>query len=128
VVDGQENPLVLIDTAKLYEVQKYCSLTNHVWAGFHISFNVAAWKKLPSDVQEIATRIFNEEALAEREDFVRMTKDEQQNLSSKGLTFNAPDNKLFRDALAKSGFYADMKKSMGDAGWALLEKYTGPLG
>ena len=35
VVDGQENPLVLIDTAKLYEVQKYCSLTNHVWAGIH---------------------------------------------------------------------------------------------
>ena len=35
IVDGQENPLVLIDTAKLYEVQKYCSLTNHVWSGFH---------------------------------------------------------------------------------------------
>jgi len=37
VVDGQENPLVLIDTAKLYEVQKYCSLTNHIWAGFHVA-------------------------------------------------------------------------------------------
>ena len=45
IVDGQENPLVLIDTAKLYEVQKYCSLTNHVWSGFHTSFNVAAWKR-----------------------------------------------------------------------------------
>jgi tripartite ATP-independent transporter DctP family solute receptor len=128
VVDGQENPLVLIDTAKLYEVQKYCSLTNHVWAGFHISFNVATWKKLPPDIQETATRVFNEEALAERDDFVKMTKDEKQNLTSKGMTFNAPDNKLFRDALAKSGFYADIRKTMGDDGWVLLEKYTGPLG
>ena len=33
LVDGQENPLILIDTAKLYEVQKYCSMTNHIWAG-----------------------------------------------------------------------------------------------
>src|SRR5215831_2288489 len=38
VVDGQENPLILIDTAKLYEVQKYCSMTNHLWVGLHVSF------------------------------------------------------------------------------------------
>ena len=66
IVDGQENPLVLIDTAKLFEVQKYCSLTNHVWAGFHTSFNVAAWKKLPPDLQEICHRNFSAVAIAER--------------------------------------------------------------
>lgn len=127
IVDGQENPLVLIDTAKLYEVQKYCSLTNHIWAGFHTSFNVAAWKKLPPDLQELCHKHFNEQALAERGDFVTMTKTEQQNLTAKGLTFNSPDNKPFREALAKSGFYPDMKKTAGDKGWALLEKYVGPL-
>lgn len=50
LVDGQENPLILIDTAKLYEVQKYCSMTNHIWVGLHISFNTAAWKRLPDAV------------------------------------------------------------------------------
>ena len=59
VVDGQENPLVLIDTAKLYEVQKYCSLTNHVWAGIHVSFSNAAWKRLPPDLQEMSDKHFN---------------------------------------------------------------------
>ena len=39
LVDGQENPLILIDTAKLYEVQNYCSMTNQIWVGLHISFN-----------------------------------------------------------------------------------------
>ncbi len=34
IVEGQENPLALISTAKLYEVQKYCSLTNHMWDGY----------------------------------------------------------------------------------------------
>jgi tripartite ATP-independent transporter DctP family solute receptor len=127
IVDGQENPLVLIDTAKLYEVQKYCSLTNHVWAGFHTSFNVAAWKRLPPDLQETAHRIFSEEALAQRQDFVTMTTTEQQNLTGKGMTFNAPDQKAFREALAKSGYYPDMKKTAGDKAWSLLEKYVGPL-
>jgi TRAP-type C4-dicarboxylate transport system substrate-binding protein len=127
IVDGQENPLVLIDTAKLYEVQKYCSLTNHVWAGFHTSFNVAAWKRLPPDLQETVHRIFTEEAVAERQDFVKMTTNEQQNLITKGLTFNAPDSKPFREVLAKSGFYPDMEKTAGDQAWALLEKYVGPL-
>jgi TRAP-type transport system periplasmic protein len=127
VVDGQENPLVLIDTAKLYEVQKYCSLTNHVWSGFHTSFNVAAWKKLPPDLQEVVYRNFTAATLAERQDFLTMTQNEQQNLAAKGLTFNAPDGKPFRDVLVKNGFYTDMKKTAGDKAWALLEKYVGSL-
>lgn len=33
VVDAQENPLVLIEAGKFYEVQKYCSMTSHLWDG-----------------------------------------------------------------------------------------------
>jgi hypothetical protein len=43
------------------------------------------------------------------------------------MAFNAPDTKPFREALAKSGYYPDMKKTAGDKAWALLEKYVGPL-
>ncbi|MGA3401442.1 MAG: TRAP transporter substrate-binding protein [Acetobacteraceae bacterium] len=127
VVDGQENPLVLIDTAKLFEVQKYCSITNHVWSGFHVSFSIPAWQKLPPDLQEIAHRNFTEAAIAQRGDFVKMTQSEQQNLTAKGLTFNTVDTKPFRDVLSKNGFYPEMKKASGDQAWALLEKYVGPL-
>jgi tripartite ATP-independent transporter DctP family solute receptor len=128
VVDGQENPLVLIDTAKLYEVQKYCSLTNHVWAGFHMSFNMNAWKKLPSELQAQVTDTFTAAAKVQRQDFVKMTADEQANLTAKGMTFNSPDLKPFRDALSKSGFYPEMKKTAGEKAWGLLERYVGPLG
>jgi TRAP-type transport system periplasmic protein len=65
--------------------------------------------------------------VAERRDFVTMTQTEQQNLAAKGLTFNQPDIKPFREVLAKSGFYPDMKKTAGDKAWGLLEKYVGPL-
>jgi len=127
VVDGQENPLVLIDTAKLYEVQKYCSITNHVWAGIHVSFSNSAWKRLPSDLQEMSEKHFNETALMERDDWQTMTRQETENLKGKGMVFNAPDIAPFQEALRKSGFYPDMKSKAGDTAWALLEKYVGKL-
>jgi TRAP-type transport system periplasmic protein len=127
VVDGQENPLVLIDTAKLYEVQKYCSITNHTWAGIHVSFSNPAWRRLPPDLQDMAEKHFNQAALIEREDWQKMTKQETENLKSKGMVFNSPDTKAFQDVLRKAGFYPDMKEKSGETAWALLEKYVGPL-
>ena len=127
IVDGQENPLVLIDTAKLYEVQKYCSITNHVWAGFHTSFNVAAWKKLPPDLQETVHRMFSAEALAERQDFVAMTEYGTKNLTSKGLAFNKPDIQPFRQRTGEIRLLPDIRKTSGDKAWALLEQYVGTL-
>ncbi len=127
VVDGQENPLVLIDTAKLYEVQKYCSLTNHTWAGIHISFSKLAWQRLPPNLQQLAEKHFNEKALQERADWQVMTKKEIANLTGKGMIFNSPDPKPFQDALRKTDFYPVMKQKSGEKAWALLEKYTGTL-
>ena len=53
VVDGQENPLAIIATAKLFEVQKYLSLTNHMWDGFWFLANRRAWERLPEDLRAI---------------------------------------------------------------------------
>jgi len=127
LVDGQENPLILIDAAKLYEVQKYCSMTDHIWVGLHVAFNNDAWKKLPADLQEIAHRNFSRAALSERDDWRRMDETEAAALKDKGLVFNTPDTQAFRAALRNSGFYPDMKMTLGDQGWALLEKYVGAL-
>ena len=127
LVDGQENPLILIDTAKLYEVQKYIAITNHVWAGIHYSFANPAWKRLPPDLQDLAAKHFTAAALVEREDWQKMTKQETENLTGKGMVFNTPDTKPFQDVLKKAGFYGEMKQKSGDKAWALLEKYVGPL-
>ncbi|MBV9827756.1 MAG: TRAP transporter substrate-binding protein [Alphaproteobacteria bacterium] len=127
LVDGQENPLILIDTAKLFEVQKYCSMTNHIWVGLHVAFNPAAWKRLPPDLQALAYKHFSEAAIAERADWQQMDKTEIDKMTKGGLVFNKPDPKPFQEALRKAGFYPDVKKQMGDEAWKLLEQYTGPL-
>jgi tripartite ATP-independent transporter DctP family solute receptor len=127
LVDGQENPLILIDTAKLYEVQKYLAITNHSWAGIHYSFSNPAWKRLPANLPDLSTKHFSAAALTEREDWQTMTKEEKEKLTGKGMVFNTPDTKPFREVLKQAGFYTDMKKKSGDKAWGLLEKYVGPL-
>ena len=51
----------------------------------------------------------------------------QKTLESKGLVFNKPDPEPFRDALRKSGYYAQWQKSYGEQAWTVLEKYSGKL-
>ncbi|WP_134702772.1 TRAP transporter substrate-binding protein [Ammoniphilus sp. YIM 78166] len=54
VVDGQENPLVIADTFKLYEMnQKYMTLTGHLYSPALIVFSKSSWDKLPAEFQAI---------------------------------------------------------------------------
>ncbi|MCD0421644.1 MAG: TRAP transporter substrate-binding protein [Rhodopseudomonas sp.] len=127
VVEGQENPLVLISTAKLYEVQKYCSLTNHMWDGFWFLANRRAWEKLPPDVRAIVAKNINAAAVKEREDTAKLNATVKEELTAKGLIFNQPAVMPFRDKLRSAGFYAEWKGKYGDQAWSLLEKSVGKL-
>lgn len=53
VIDGQENPYTNIAAAKLNEVQKYLSITGHVYTPSYLTAGVDQWKKLPADVRAI---------------------------------------------------------------------------
>jgi TRAP-type transport system periplasmic protein len=127
VVDGQENPLAIISTAKLYEVQKYCSLTNHMWDGFWFLANRRAWEALPDDVRGIVAKHINAAGLKERDDVAKLNATLQQELAAKGLVFNRPDPAPFRDKLRAAGFYTEWKGKYGDEAWSLLEKSVGKL-
>ncbi|HZS84620.1 MAG TPA: TRAP transporter substrate-binding protein [Stellaceae bacterium] len=127
VVEGQENPLSIIEIGKLYEVQKYCSLTNHMWDGFWFLANGQAWNALPKDLQEIAARNFNAAALEQRQQIRQLNDSLQGKLQASGMVFNKPDPQSFRAALQKAKFYENWKAKYGNEAWALLEKYTGKL-
>jgi tripartite ATP-independent transporter DctP family solute receptor len=127
IVDGQENPLAVIATAKLYEVQKYCSLTNHMWDGFWFLANRRAWEAVPEDMRAIVAKNINAAALKERDDVATLNAGLQQDLAAKGLVFNQPSAGPFRDKLRQAGFYTEWKGKYGDAAWALLEKSVGTL-
>ena len=127
IADGQENPLALIDSAKFYEVQKFCSLTNHSWDGFWLLSSGKIWKTIPQDVQKLLQTTFNAAARKQRNDIVQANADLQKNLEGKGLTFNKTDAELFQATLAKTSFYKDAKTKFGDEAWALLQRYAGNI-
>ncbi|TBW39445.1 TRAP transporter substrate-binding protein [Siculibacillus lacustris] len=127
VVDGQENPLVVAESAKFYEVQKYCSLTNHVWDGSWIVMNAKTWRSAPDDVKAAVAKGFDDASLRQREAVTKTNKDLEESLKSKGVTFNATQPEPFREALRKAGFYADWKNRHGEEAWSLLEKSVGRL-
>ena len=127
LVNAQENPLAIISTAKLYEVQKYCSMTNHMWDGFWLLANPAAFNALPAEIQAIARREFARAALEQRAEVAKLTSGLQASLKSHGLIFNNTDPAPFRAKLASAGFYTTWQAKFGATAWSTLETYTGPL-
>lgn len=125
VVDGQENPLAIISTAKLFEVQKFCSITNHMWDGFWFLANRRAWDRLPEDVRGIVSRNLNVAAVQQRADVALLNATVRSDLTSKGMVFNETQPGPFREALKKAGFYAEWQKKYGDEAWDILQRATG---
>jgi TRAP-type transport system periplasmic protein len=127
IVDAQENPLPIIQVAKLYEVQKYCALSNHIWDGFWFIANGPAWKALPADLQTIVANAINDAGLKQRDDIKAFNTTVQSDLASKGLAFSKPAPDSFRSKLRESGFYGEWKTKFGDEAWGLLESAVGKL-
>jgi tripartite ATP-independent transporter DctP family solute receptor len=57
VMDGQENPFPQIASAKFQEVQKFLSLSGHVYTPAYLVVSEDFWKKLPSDIQAALSKI-----------------------------------------------------------------------
>ncbi len=127
IVDGQENPLAIISTAKLYEVQKYCSVTNHMWDGFWFLANKKAWERLPADLRPVVAKRVNEAGVNERTDVAKLNASLQKDLVAKGMVFNDAKSETFRNKLRQAGFYNQWKGKYGAEAWNLLEKYSGKL-
>ena len=125
IVDGQENPLAIISTAKLYEVQQFCSITNHMWDGFWFLANRRAWERMPEDVREIVAKNLNEAGVNERADVEALNATLKEELISIGMKINEPEAASFRQKLKDAGFYAEWKGKYGDDAWAILEKAIG---
>lgn len=127
IVDAQENPLPIVQVAKLYEVQKYCSLTNHIWDGFWFVLNPRAWQRLPKDLQAITADAFNTAAVKQRQDVVKLNEAAVADLKAKGLAVNQPAPDSFRAQLREAGFYTQWKGRFGNEAWGLLEQSVGQL-
>ena len=127
VVDAQENPINVLESTKLFEVQKYVSLTNHMWDGFWFLASRRGWRSLPKDVQAVLERHVNAAALKERADIAELNAKSQDRLTSLGLVFNTVDTGAFQERLRSAGFYQEWRGRYGEDAWKALEANAGAV-
>lgn len=125
-VDAQENPLAYMHSFRHYEVMQYVSMTNHMWSGFNLIANQAAWRRLPRDVQTLIDTHAARAVRLQREDQERANGEARTALAARGLAFNEVDDAPFRATLA--GVYTAWKQILGAKCWSLLEAEVGRLG
>jgi tripartite ATP-independent transporter DctP family solute receptor len=125
-VDGQDNPIEVTAVNKLYEVQKYISVTNHMWACFNLLANLKFWNSVPADLQAVIERNVDKYVALQRQRQDELNRSLAQMLTSRGMVFTEADTSTFRRRLGP--FYARWKRNFGTTAWSLLEEYVGPLG
>jgi tripartite ATP-independent transporter DctP family solute receptor len=111
-VDGQENPLSVITSAKFEQVQKHLSLTGHVYSPALLLMNKSAWDKLSADDKKAFTEAAREAVKANR---ARVDDDEKKavtDLRAKGMNVvETLDKSKFQATLGPT--YADFGKKFG---------------
>lgn len=101
VIDGQENPLWVMEVYKFYEIQKYLSLTRHVYS-YHIDVaSLKWWETLEQKDQDMIQQAMYDAAIFERQD--NRSKDAARLvlLKEKGMkVIENPDIEAFRAKVA----------------------------
>jgi tripartite ATP-independent transporter DctP family solute receptor len=118
VMDGQENPLTQIYSQKFQEVQKYLSLTGHVYTPAYLTAG-ASWSRLPPDVQKILA----DTAVEVEPDVLKLAAKLDEELIGKmkasGIQVNEADKPAF--VAASKGIYEEFSKEV-PMGKELIDK------
>jgi TRAP-type transport system periplasmic protein len=123
--DGQSDPLGVVLSLRLHEVQRYLSLTAHWWTGFTLLAHAGRWQALPAAICEVIDRNADKFALLQRADIEAVNAGGAAALAQHGMAVNAADAADIRAGLGD--FYRRWKAKSNPAAWALLEQAAGGL-
>jgi tripartite ATP-independent transporter DctP family solute receptor len=118
VMDAQENPLAQIYPSRFYEVQKYLSMTGHVYTPAFVTAG-ASWSRLPADVQKILVDTAQEMQPAVFKIAADLDSDLLGKLKKAGMQVNEADKNAFIKASAK--IYEEFSKEV-PGGKELIDK------
>lgn len=100
-IDGQENPISTIYLSKYYEVQKYCTITNHLYGPHLFLISESLWNKLTPDEQTFFTQAAQSAAKVDRDANRKMCDDDVALLQQNGMkvtTLTDSERQAFIDA------------------------------
>lgn len=118
VIDGQENPLVTIDTQKFYEVQDYLNMTSHQVALLLCCINENIYQSLSPEDKEIVASAFEEAANYNNALMVELEDSMLKKLEDAGMEVIRPDLEPF--IKASQTIYTEFEDTWGKGTWEAL--------
>lgn len=97
VIDAQENPITVIYTNSLWEVQNHVTLTGHVYGPHLVLMSKKSLKKLPEDLQKIIITAAKEVSSYQRQMSQQLEADQAKLLEGKGMKINTVNKKPFSE-------------------------------
>ena len=119
VMDGQENPFTQIHSAKFQEVQKFISLSGHVYTPAYLTAGSKKWATLPADVRKILEDTAKETQAFVYETAAKGDRELLDKITAAGTKANEVDKKAFVDA--SKDIYKDFGTEVKGA-QALIDK------
>jgi len=98
VMDGEENPLTQIYTSKFQEVQKYLSMTDHVYTPAWVVTSPRKWNAIPADLRKEVQQAAEETQAFVYQSGAKMDEELLGKLKQAGMMVNAADQQAFRKA------------------------------
>jgi tripartite ATP-independent transporter DctP family solute receptor len=98
--DAQENPIPVIYNNKLYEVQKYLSITNHSYDAMPLVIRNEVWEQLSGEYRSIIEKAAKTAETEDRKLVKQQTLDFVDKLRAEGMEVNEPDLAPFKTATA----------------------------
>ncbi|MCZ6740611.1 MAG: TRAP transporter substrate-binding protein [Alphaproteobacteria bacterium] len=110
VFDGQENPFAQIYSAKFNEVQKYLSLTGHVYTPAYVTVGKKKWARLPADIRRALQDIAKGTQAFVYKTAIAMEIDLLSKLKKGGMKVNTANKKAF--VKASGAIYSEFKSTV----------------
>ncbi len=120
--DGQENPLAQIASGKFQEVQKYLSMTGHVYTPAYVTVSTKYWAQLPDDVRQVLEATAKETQAFVYKTAAQLEVDLLAELKAGGMQVNNADKAAF--IAASKPIYEEFGSSVPQ-GKALIDKALG---
>ncbi|MDQ0347574.1 TRAP transporter substrate-binding protein [Ancylobacter vacuolatus] len=102
VIDAQENPVTIVYSNSLWEVQKYMTLTRHVYGPHLVLFSQQVWDRLTPAQQTILKEALIEATTFQRQTSARLETEQLKLLADKGMIVEQVDITPFQEATANT--------------------------
>jgi tripartite ATP-independent transporter DctP family solute receptor len=113
-MDAQENPFAQIYSAKFHEVQKYLTLTGHVYTPAYIVTGAKRWEQVPADVRGLVEAAAKETQAFVYKHAAGLEDDLLKKIKAAGVAVNEPDKDAF--VKASQSIYDEFDKEVKGAG------------